>query len=294
MNNIKKLWNARKEKRKDKRIKELGEKGLHYIQKIENWEEQIANLQEDNTEEMMKNTKTGSAEDQGQPQDTVTREKRNAEGDTLQEEDTLKKEKASAQLRNEARQLMNHVTPYTLLPGQEKQWYQIITKRVELIQDKTVAEILSALLPHIVQHPEIEKRLRKQLKKSHGETFDGTIAQCLNKIMKGYISPEGVPARKQHLAQIMKAKELTSTSGDKDDSPLISSNFAITSSTNLPESFRKADRPIKKRCRFCKKRGHTKDECLERRSYWNWKQDSLKEQGKPVVNGGRTIEKASD
>ena len=66
------------------------------------------------------------------------------------------------------------------------------------------------------------------------------------------------------------------------------------SNTNLPESFRKADRPIKKRCRFCKKRGHTKDECLERRSYWNWKQDSLKEQGKPVISGGRTIEEASD
>jgi len=288
---MKKLWNARKEKRKDKSIRKLGEEGLHYIQEIENLEEQIANLQEDNTEEMKKNIKTGSAEDQGQPQDTVTREECNAEGDALQEENTLKKEKASEQLENEARQLMNYVTPYTLLPGQEKQWYQIITKRVESIQDKGVAEILSALLPHIVRHPEIEKRLRKQLEKSEKESFDKTIVQCLKKIMKGYISQEEL---NQDLTNFEKSKELTSKPRNNDDSLLISGNAAIASNTSLPESIRKADRPIKKRCRFCRKRGHTKDECLERCSYWTWKQDSLKEQSKPVVNGGRTIEKASD
>jgi len=271
---MKKPWNARKEKRKDKRIKKLGEEGLHYIQEIENLEEQIANLQEDNTEEIKKSIKTGSAEDQGQPQDTVTREECNAEGDALQEKNTLKKEKASEQLENEARQLMNYVTPYTLLPGQEKQWYQIITKRVESIQDKSVAEILSALLPHIVRHPEIEKRLRQQLKKSQKETFNGTIRQCLKKIMKKYISPEGVPARKQHLAHVIKAKELTSTSKDNDDSLLISSNVAITSSTNSPESIRKADRLIKKRCHFCRKRGHIRKNCPIKPKCWNWMKQS--------------------
>ena len=84
-----------KEKRKNKKIQKEGEKALHYIQENEKLERQIANLLEDNTEEMMKNTKTGSAEDQGQPQDAVTREKYNAESDTLQEENTLEKEKAS-------------------------------------------------------------------------------------------------------------------------------------------------------------------------------------------------------
>jgi len=289
-----KLWKAMKEKRRDKNIKKLGKEGLHYVQENEKLERHIANLRGGNAEEMMKNIKTGSAKDQGQPQDTVTREKCNAEGDTLQEGNTPKKEKASAQLRNEARQLMTYVTPCTLLPGQEKQWYQIITERVQAIPDMRVTEILSVLLPHIVYHPEIEKRLRKQLEKSEKESFDKTIVQCLNEIMKGYISQEELLAQNKDLANSEKLKENTSTSRDNDDSPLISSNFAITSSTNLPESIRKADRPIKKRCRFCKKRGHTKDECLERRSYWNWKQDSLKEQGKPVVNGGRTIEKASD
>jgi len=269
-----KWWNTRKEKRKEKEIKNLGEKGLHYIQKIEKWEEQIANLQEDNTEEVMKNTKTGSAENQGQPQDTVTREKYDSESDTLQEENTLKKEKASAQLKNEARQLITYVTPYALLPGQEKQWYQIIIKRVESIQDKSVAEILSALLPHIVRHPEIEKRLRQQLKKSQKKTFNGTIWQCLKKIMKKYISPEGVPARKQHLAHVIKANELTGTSRDNDDSLLISSNVAITSSTKSPESIRKADRLIKKRCHFCKKRGHIRKNCPIKLKCWNWMKQS--------------------
>ena len=266
---MKELWNAWKEKRRDKSIKELGEKGLHYIQEIENLEEQITNLQEDNTEEMIKNTKTASAEDKGQPQGTVTIKEGNAAGDALQKENTLKEEKTSEQLENEARQLMIYVTPYTLLPGQEKQWYKIITERVQAIQDMSVTEILSVLLPYIVYHPEIEKRLRKQLEKSKKGSVDKTIVQCLKKIMKGYISPEGVPARKQHVAH-----ELTSTSRDNDDSPLISSNFASTSSTNLPESIRKADRLIKKRCHFCKRRGHIRKNCPIKSKCWNWMKQS--------------------
>ena len=269
-----KLWEAMKEKRRDERMKELEEKALHYIQENEKLERQIANLLEDNKEEMMKNTKTGSAEDQGQPQDTVTRDKCNAESDTLQEENTLRKEKASAQLKNEARQLMTYVTPYTLLPGQEKQWYKIITERVEVIQDKSVAEILSALLPHVVRHPEIEKRLRQQLKKSQKETFNGTIWQCLEKIMKGYTSQEELLAQNKDLANSERLNEITSTSRDNDNSPLISSNFASTSSTNLPESIRKADRPIKKRCHFCKKRGHIRKNCPIKLKCWNWMKQS--------------------
>ena len=269
-----KLWKTMKEKRNDKSIRKLGEEGLHYIQEIKNLEEQITNSQEDNTEEMKRNIKTESAENQRPLGDEVTKKICNVEGDALQEENTLQKEKASEQLENEARQLMNYVTLYTLVPGQEKQWYQIITRRVELIQDKSVAEILSALLPHIVRHPEIEKRLRQQLKKSQKETFNGTIWQCLKKIMKKYISPEGVPARKQHLAHVIKAKELTSTSRDNDDSLLISSNVAITSSTNSPESIRKADRLIKKRCHFCKKRGHIRKNCPIKSKCWNWMKQS--------------------
>ena len=122
-----KLWEAMKEKRRDERMKELEEKALHYIQENEKLERHITNLPGENT---------------------------------------LKEEKASEQLENEARQLVTYITPYMLLPGQETQWYHIITERVEAIQNKSVTEILSALLPHIVQHPEIEKRLRKQLKKS--------------------------------------------------------------------------------------------------------------------------------
>jgi len=288
---MKELWNAWKEKRKDKRIRKEGEKGLYYIQEIKKWEEQVANLTEDNTEEMMKNTKTGSAEDQGQPQDTVTREKCDAEDDNWQEENTLKKEKASAQLKNEARQLMNHVTPYTLLPGQEKQWYKIITERVQSIKDMSVTEILSALLPYIVYHPEIEKRLRKQLEKSKKGSFNKTIVQCLKKIMNGYISQEEL---NQDLANFEKSKELTSTSRNNNNSLPISGNAAIVDGIESPDPTRKVKKTIQKRCRFCKKRGHIKDECLEKRLYWNWKQDLLKEQSKPVVNGGRTIEKAWD
>jgi len=288
---MKELWNAWKEKRRDKSIKELGEKGLHYIQEIENLEEQITNLQEDNTEEMIKNTKTESAEDKGQPQDTVTIKECNAVGDALQEKNTLKEEETSEQLENEARQLMTYVTPYTLLPGQEKQWYQIITKRVELIRDKNATEILSALLLHIVYHPEIEKRLRKQLEKSKKGSFNKTIVQCLKKIMKGYISQEKL---NQDLANFEKLKELTSTSRNNNNSLLISGNAAIVDGIESPDPTRKVKKTIRKRCRFCKKRGHTKDECLEKRLYWNWKQDLLKEQSKPVVNGGRTIEKAWD
>jgi len=264
---MKELWNAWKEKRKDKRIRKEGEKALHYIQENEKLERQIANLLEDNTEEMMKNTKTGSAEDQGQPQDTVTRETYNAESDTLQEENTLRKEKASAQLKNEARQLMTYVTPYTLLPGQEKQWYKIITERVEVIQDKSVAEILSALLPHVVRHPEIEKRLRQQLKKSQKETFNGTIWQCLKKIMKKYISPAEVPAQKQHLAHAIKAKEPATTSRDNDDSLLISGNAAIVDSIESPDSTRKVKKTIRKRCHCCKKRGHLIKNCPIRKCH---------------------------
>ena len=286
---MKEWWNARKEKRKEKEIKNLGEKGLHYIQGIKKWEEQIANSQEDNTEEVMNNIKTGSAEDQGQPQDTVTREKYDSESDTLQGENTLKKEKVSAQLRNEARHLMTYVTPYALLPGQEKQWYKIITKKVQAIQDKSVAEILAALLPHIVYHPEIEKRLRKQLEKSKKESFNKTIVQCLKKIMKGYISQEEL---NQGLANFEKSKQLTSTSRNNDNSLPISGNAAIVDRIETPDSTRKVKKTIRKRCRFCKKRGHTKGECLEKRLYWDWKQDSLKKQGEPVINGGRTIEKA--
>ena len=219
------LWKEMKEKRKDKRIKKVGEKGLHYLQENENLERHIANLQGENT---------------------------------------LKEKKASEQLENEARQL------YMLLPGQETQWYHIITERVETIQNKSVTEILSALLPHIVQHPEIEKRLRKQLKKSQEKTFDGTIKQCLNKIMKGYKSPEGLPARKQNLANFEKAKELTSTSRDNDNSLLISGNVAIASDTNSPESIRKTDRPIKKRCHFCKKKGHIIKNCPKKKMCKEW------------------------
>jgi len=268
---MKELWNAWKEKRKDKRMRKEGEKGLYYIQEIKKWEEQIANLTEDNTEEMMKNTRTGSVEDQGQPQDTVIREECNAEGDALQEKNTLKKEKASEQLENEARQLMNYVTPYTLLPGQEKQWYKTITEKVEVIQNKNVAEILSALLPHVVRHPEIEKRLRQQLKKSQKETFNGTIWQCLKKIMKKYISQEEL---NQDLTNFEKSKELTSKSRNNDDSLLISGNIAIASNTSLPESIRKANRPIKKRCHFCRKRGHIKKNCPIKSKCWSWMKHS--------------------
>ena len=264
---MKELWNAWKEKRKDKRIRKEGEKALHYIQENEKLERQIANLLEDNTEEMMKNTKTGSAEDQGQPQDAVTREKYNAESDTLQEENTLEKEKASEQLRNEARQLMSYVTPYTLLPGQEKQWYRTIAERVEAIQDKSVAEILSALLPHIVQHPEIEKRLRQQLKKSRGRTFDKTIGQCLNKIMKGYISQEEPLAQDKNLANSEKLKELTSTTRNNDTPLLISGNAAIVDSVESPDPIRKVKKTIRKRCHCCKKRGHLIKNCPIRKCH---------------------------
>ena len=271
---MKEWWNARKEKRKEKEIKNLGEKGLHYIREIEKLERHMANVQGDNAEEMMKNTKTGSAENQGQPQDTVTREKYDSESDTLQEENTLKKEKASAQYRNEARQLMTYVTPYTLLPGQEKQWYKIIIERVESIQDKSVTEILAALLPHITYHSEIEKRVRKQLEKSKKESFNKTIVQCLKKIMKEYISQEELLAQNKDLANSEKSKGDTSTSRDNDNSSLISSNFAIASNTSLPESIRKADRPIKKRCHFCKKRGHIRKNCPIKSKCWNWMKQS--------------------
>jgi len=241
-----------------------------------------------------KRTKTESAENQRQLEDKVAREVCNTAGDVLQGGNTLQEEKASEQLENKARQLMTYGTPYLLLPGQEKLWYRVVIERVEVMQDKSVTKILSALLPNVVYHPEIEKRLRKQLEKSEEESFDKTIAQCLNEIMKGYISQEGLLARNQDPANFEKSKELTSTSRNNDDSLLISDDAAIASNTNSPESIRKADRPIKKRCRFCRKRGHTKDECLERHAYWNWKQDSLREQVKPVVNGGKTIEKARD
>ena len=273
-----KLWKTMKEKRRDKKTKELGEKALRYIQENENLERHIVNLQGSNTEEMReakrKNIETETAKNQEQLENTVTRKERNTAGDVLQEGNTLQEEKASEQLENEARQLMTYITPYTLLPGQETQWYHIITERVETIQNKSVTEILSALLPHIVRHPEIEKRLRQQLKKSQKETFNGTIWQCLKKIMKKYISPEGVPARKQHLAHVIKAKELTNTSRDNDDSLLISSNVAIASSTNSPEAIRKADRLIKKRCHFCRKRGHIRKNCPIKPKCWNWMKQS--------------------
>ena len=269
-----KLLKAMKEKGKDKKIKEQGKQALRFIQKNEKLEQRIAKLQEGSTEEMMKNITTESAEDQGQQEDTVTREDCNAEGDALQEENTLKEEKASEQLENEARLLMNYVTPYALLPGQEKQWYQIITERVESIQNKSVAEILSALLPHVVRHPEIEKRLRQQLKKSQKETFNGTIWQCLKKIMKKYVSPEGVPARRQHLAHVVKAKELTSTSKNNNNSLLISGNAGIAESKEPPDPTNKVKKTIRKRCHFCKKRGHIRKNCPIEQKCWNWMKQS--------------------
>jgi len=88
--------------------------------------------------------------------------------------------------------------------------------------------------------------------------------------MKGYKSPEGLPARKQNLANFEKAKELTSTSRDNDNSLLISGNVAIASDTNSPESIRKTDRPIKKRCHFCKKKGHIIKNCPKKKMCKEW------------------------
>jgi len=59
-----KWWNTKKEKRREKEVKNLGEKGLHYIQEIKKWEEQIANLQGNNTEEIIKTTKKKDDEDE--------------------------------------------------------------------------------------------------------------------------------------------------------------------------------------------------------------------------------------
>jgi len=259
---MRKMFKAMKEKRRDKRTKKLEEKGLHYIQENEKLGRYIADLQGGNTvemrEEKKKNIKTGYVKNRGQLEDTVIREECNAEGDALQEENTLTKEKESEQLENEARQLMNYVTPYTLLPGQEKQWYKIITERVKTIQDKSVTEILSALVPHIVYHPEIEKRLRKQLEKSKKESFDNTIEQCLKKITKGYTSQQGL---NQDVTNFEKSKELTSASRNNNNSLLISANATIVDRRESPDPARKVKKTIRKRCHCCKKRGHLMKNC---------------------------------
>ena len=74
---MKKLWNAMKEERFDKRIKELEKQALHYIQENENLERQIADLQGSNTVEIMETTKKNDDEDKKTKKGTKLEEKSN-------------------------------------------------------------------------------------------------------------------------------------------------------------------------------------------------------------------------
>jgi len=195
-----------------------------------------------------------------------------------------------------AEQLKGYHTPNTLFPGLEEQWYYSAIDRIKVMKDKRVTEILQELQTNVQCHPEFKERLNKQLKKSQKKTFNGTIEQCLGKIMKGYLPKEEALEKNKHLEILEKPMKITDEpkllnqwehTKDKvevDNRKLLPTygNALIESEIKLPDSVKKVERPIRKRCRLCRKRGHIKNDCPNKQLYWNWRRDAFgrNEQGK--------------
>jgi len=74
---------------------------------------------------------------------------------------------------------------YTLYPDEEKKWYYMTLERVKKMKNKSTVEILHELRPNVQYHPEIKKRMKKQIKLK--KTCEKGINDCLHEIMKGYI-----------------------------------------------------------------------------------------------------------
>jgi len=80
---------------------------------------------------------------------------------------------------------------YTLKVNQEEEWYYMTLARVKEMKDKSTLEILQVLLLNVQYHPEIKRRMKKQIKELKKKTYNKTIGNCLYEIMQSYVLKEG-------------------------------------------------------------------------------------------------------
>jgi len=186
---------------------------------------------------------------------------------------------------------------HTLNVNEEEEWYCMTLERVKEMKDKSTVEILQELLTNVPYHPEIKKRMKKQIKKLLKEPGNKTIENCLSEIMQGYVfrkedadqtgkaitpgehqsNSEAVEVGNELIKQpkndtvqsinensfATKQQVLTTSEETKE------LNYETRQGITIPESLTKTKKQIRKRCYFCRKRGHLKKNCPIKQKCWN-------------------------
>jgi len=144
---------------------------------------------------------------------------------------SVKSAKKLTRLEGKPEKYSSFQNEHTLIPTQEISWYHKTLSRVKEMTNHSTIEILQSLLSSVEYHPEIKKRIKKQIKILSKETCNKTIEDCLQKIMQGYTT------RKENPRQV---------------------------------------KTTKKRCHFCRERGHIEKDCKKRKRCrnWLWKESS--------------------
>jgi len=90
---------------------------------------------------------------------------------------------------------------YTLKVNEEEEWYHMTLDRLKRIKGKPTVEILQELLNNVQYHPEIKKRIKKQIKELK-EVSNKTIEDCLYEVMQGYVSKKDDATQTSALTRI--------------------------------------------------------------------------------------------
>jgi len=152
----------------------------------------------------------------------------------------------------------------TLIPGQEEQWL----RKIKVIVEELTAnlehpkKVLQSLLPYVQYHADIEKIVKKEIKRLNKKKCPYAAWEILQQLIKDYVVTEKNNNPKiAHAAKTMNEKTLSFIQlADVERQP--KKKKYLQSNLDANKKKRKFNEgSVKKRCHLCRKRGHIIKDC---------------------------------